>query len=147
MTTPQHDVPETIYEGARAISSLSRWPASTFGSPPFAGMISAGDLQGSHRQELVLAYLMGLTRLLEEKEVFTQEEFGAAVEGWIADRTEWAESIANSVVDGWNIENPTQVQPPLSAGDLGLRHAEPPAPFPVWPWSYQPDPEESPAGE
>jgi hypothetical protein len=136
MTAPGSAIPQSIYDGSRVVSSCSRWSASTFGSRPFAGLVNPWDMQATHQQEMLIAYLMGTIRLLTSHALITREEFVASVEEWLTDRKTWAQGAANETITAWNLDNPIQAQPELDVENLGYRNAEPPAENAFWPWSY-----------
>jgi hypothetical protein len=135
-TTPDPELPQSLFTDTRIISSCSRYQASTFGSPAFAGLMNNWDSQATQKQELLIAYLMGLAVLLEAKGVFTQAEFAESIQEWLNSRKLWAQDIANEVIAAWNADNLGQAQPLLNVADPSFRNAEPPAEFPFWPWQY-----------
>lgn len=144
-STPNPTLPPAIFDDTRIISSCSRYTASTFGSQVFAGLVNPWDNQATHKQELLMAYVMGIARLLVAKEVFTQDEFVTEVQEWLDGRKEWSQEIANQTIAAWNADNPSQAQPELDVNALSFRNVEPPTDFPVWPWQF--DPQEDPVEE
>lgn len=136
MTSPDPQIPATVHDGTRAVGSCNRYQMSYLGGTSFAGVVQPWDVPNTHNQELLIAYVMGMARLLESKGVFTVEEFIASIEGWLSGRKEWAESLANLTMTGWNIENTESAQAPLDVENLGFRNVQTPDPHPLWPWMH-----------
>jgi hypothetical protein len=136
MTTPDSQIPASVHDGARLIGSCSRYQMSYLGGAPFAGVVQPWDVPSAHNQELLIAYVMGMARLLEAKGVITTEEFVASVEEWLSSRKEWAESLANATVTAWNADNIDSIRPLLDIDNLGNRNVQTPDPHPLWPWMH-----------
>lgn len=136
MTTPGPQIPATVHDRAREIGSCSRYQMSYLGGTPFAGLVQPWDIPNTHNQELLIAYVMGMARLLESKGVFTAEEFVASIEEWLAGRKEWAEVLVNETMSGWNIDNAESAQAPLDVDNLGNRNVQSPDAHPLWPWMH-----------
>jgi hypothetical protein len=135
--TPDPDLPQDIFDDTRKIASCSRYQASTFGNPGFAGMLNSWDIQATQKQEMLIAYMMGLATLLEAKGLFTQQEFIESVRTWLTSRKGWAQDIANQVIAAWNNDNPSEHPVAhLLVDSSSFSQAEPPAAFPFWPWQY-----------
>lgn len=136
MTAPNPQIPTTIHDDARLVGSCNRYQMSYLGGISFAGLVQPWDVPNTHNQELLIAYVMGMARLLESKGVFTAEEFVASVEGWLVGRKEWAEDLANVTMTAWNADNVESAQLPLNVDNLGNRNVQTPDPHPLWPWMH-----------